>query len=485
MKSLIKIIITLISIVFVTVAAYAQVGRAVAPLFARSSTLWSTVSINVCWENPIDANLAQRNLVRNAVRNSWEAVSPVRFIGWNQCAPDSRGIRILINDEGPHVKKLGRELDGLRNGMVLNFTFNNWSTGCSSNPNACIGPIAVHEFGHALGFAHEQNRPDCRCNDSPQGTSGDWLVTPCDINSVMMYCNPNWNNNGQLSGYDIMGVRKLYGHPNGRVSVFDETGLIEIAVFTASSPNRTQHSDLRISVPSDYLVIGGGGTASNLGEGALLTASYPSIDLSSWMLSSKDHLKPHSHVLTGYAIALKIRGLTAEQLRGHIVVREAMSAVTNHPSATADLPADYSLIGGGFRVNWRGQGNLATASFPVGNAWAARSKDHQNPDPASIVSYAVGIRNSIPGVGNIEARIFSLQSDMKQHPSVSVPVQRGYALAGGGGEVVYSGAGNMIWELCPDITNSDNQVFKTSSKDHGTPSNAFIKGYSIGVRVRR
>jgi hypothetical protein len=177
-----------------------------------------TTRVYVCWENPDTKYVNEMALVQTAVASSWEAASGLHFTGWQKCAPQNRGIRILIEDSGPHTKGLGSNLDGKQNGMVLNFTFDNWGPACKTMREYCIKTIAVHEFGHGIGFAHEQNRPDApgECQKLAQGANGPLLLTPYDPESVMNYCNPKYNNNGRLSKYDTQAVQKIYGSPSDR-----------------------------------------------------------------------------------------------------------------------------------------------------------------------------------------------------------------------------------------------------------------------------
>jgi hypothetical protein len=183
--------------------------------YPNMSSKWPFNVVFVCWENPIEANQRERSLVRESIEDTWGKHSALKFLGWQKCQQDTTGIRILIKDIGPYVEDLGRGLDGLRNGMVLNFTFNNWGQPCQSRRDSCIRSIAVHEFGHAIGFAHEQNRPDTpgECNEPSQGPDGNLLLTPWDSNSVMNYCNPIYNNDGKLSEFDIKAVAFIYGSP--------------------------------------------------------------------------------------------------------------------------------------------------------------------------------------------------------------------------------------------------------------------------------
>jgi hypothetical protein len=102
--------------------------------------------------------------------------------------------------------------------MVLNFRFFNWSPACAldeQHRQDCITRIAVHEFGHALGFDHEHNRRDSpsSCKYRDEFLSGDLSVGSWDLHSVMNYCNPVWDNGGKLSLTDIAGVRRFYGPP--------------------------------------------------------------------------------------------------------------------------------------------------------------------------------------------------------------------------------------------------------------------------------
>lgn len=177
--------------------------------------MWKIDQIPVCWENPQSQDAILLELVEQTVNETWSEHSRLEFTGWGDCSNDFPGVRIRIDDVAPHTKALGRHLAGIQDGVVLNFSFERWSSQCANQIEYCVRTNAVHTFGHVLGFSHEHNRPDrpSECTAPAQGTNDDFFlsVTPYDPSSVMNYCNPNYANDGFLSDIDKQKLRLVYG----------------------------------------------------------------------------------------------------------------------------------------------------------------------------------------------------------------------------------------------------------------------------------
>jgi hypothetical protein len=194
------------------------------------ASLWNTREIPVCWESLDPAFGVDREWVRDQIARTWEANSALSFTGWGACSPGARGIRIGVEDRPLTAEEIaagdlngnapssyvGTSVDGRPSGMTMNFTYQNWSTAsCQNTRERCTRIIAVHEFGHALGFDHEQNRADSSCPRDKHASEARGVYGEFDASSVMNYCNPSWSGNGLLSPTDIGLVRALYGAPPG------------------------------------------------------------------------------------------------------------------------------------------------------------------------------------------------------------------------------------------------------------------------------
>jgi len=123
--------------------------------------------------------------------------------------------------------------------------------------------LAVHEFGHVLGFEHEDDSPQRApgCSTQPVWTNvtqiGAW-----DQKSIMNSgCNPYGNGLGYLSPGDIAGVRQLYG--TRRVinhGDFNGDAAVELGVWRPSSgtwyipalTNKVWGQLGDVPVPGDY-----------------------------------------------------------------------------------------------------------------------------------------------------------------------------------------------------------------------------------------
>ncbi|MFM0522674.1 M12 family metallopeptidase [Caballeronia jiangsuensis] len=193
--------------------------------YVSKQHLWQSSIVNVCWENADSKNEAGRIEVEKAVESSWQKVSNINFTGWLQCQKDTKGVRIRINDDTSQPTSLiGTRLDGVHNGMQLNLTFTNWShTECEKRVSECIKIESMHEFGHALGLAHENLREDApkackeRYNKDGRDTppaDASTEGTPYDANSVMNYCHMIYHSEAKLSDNDAKTASILYGARN-------------------------------------------------------------------------------------------------------------------------------------------------------------------------------------------------------------------------------------------------------------------------------
>ncbi|AXF12099.1 hypothetical protein CUJ91_30360 [Paraburkholderia graminis] len=252
-----------------------QLGSASLGGYPIPPLIWNSHRINVCWENATDGNETQRNWVREAVTSAWDANSDVTFADWTQCpdydtSPTYLGVRVAFADGGPRTLSPGEAGLGRRGDVRLRMAFNQWETQCATKDDsgnclkqlfcwnwddleACVKIVAVHEFGHLLAFAHEQDRPETPewCKNQPEVLQepkrGDGVVFgPWDLHSVMNYCNPDWMGFGVLSPGDVSLVQAYYGKPGSKI----------YSVYTANDPPIVVIQDSKtFDYAADYLTI--------------------------------------------------------------------------------------------------------------------------------------------------------------------------------------------------------------------------------------
>ena len=244
------------------------------------------------------------------------------------------------------------------------------------------------------------------------------------------------------------------------LKIFENTGLV------ASQPTTS------VEVPEGYKIVGGGARVNVDGVVNLLTSSYPAT-VRKWVADAKDHRYESEASITAYAVAIH-----DPQDRWDVEIFSKTSAEADHPISSVTVPKAYRMTGGGARVHWAGYGSLLTASFPRDKyTWEARGKDHIESSPATITSYAIGIRPSnnskLP-----ESKIFSNTGTESSKPANQNAVDSGHLMTGGGAIVNWQGYGNILTGSFPATPS----MWKAAATDHHEADPSSITVYAIGLK---
>ena len=285
-----------------------------------------------------------------------------------------------------------------------------------------------------------------------------------------------------------------YAEKKASIRLSKETVHLDCYAYT-TKPDSQQHWKVSALLPpgerDGAIVVGGGGWADWHTRGAFLTASCPTEGLDGWFVASKDHAgEGEAHQLSVYLLALRIDGMRRDDLVRLVQIFEAQSASEEHPTAEVVVPASHTVLSGGFWVDWRGAGNLATASRPnaAQNGWIAKSKDHgaNYADSAIIHAYAIGIKNILPGAVSVEPHIDKAESSATGWPTMEVPLDPAYLLTGAGAEVNWHGFGNMLTRIEPIVYVPSKPALQgvgASAKDHLESDPSTVTVYAVGARL--
>jgi hypothetical protein len=310
------------------------------------------------------------------------------------------------------------------------------------------------------------------------------------------------------------------GGTKSNINITDASGKITISLWTFTNPNPQGHNDIQVNVGDEegggWVCIGGGGRGNGV-PGNFLIASYPvgfppepdggpaTNDWKSWRVSSRDHVYSDVFALTGFAIGMRIEGLSRQELISNLSRNSSISNAASHPDQVCFVEPGYLLLGGGFDILDQpdGGGNLATASFPDSTiSWRGRSKDESIISESRIRVFAIGIMPTIKTLDptpndpnhkkswNIVTTFASFDSPGYMFPFLpesTVSPLPGFALCGGGAAIRPSD-GSLLYDLEPELLAAvtpqtfPTQRFKGKGAMHMSNTHSTITAYAMGIK---